>query len=191
MKNFKNSSLVINASVLVIATFPLFACGSSQGNPIAISNPTQQPLVKIEDAFRLPDTPASSMPKGTAAFEGSALYSRSTENPSEILQNPDLQSSVALQADFNAMKLVGTFDRFRTMSGSLVAGTLSTDSVISGTKVSGLLSGNLTQSGTSRNFHGQLDGSFRGRIGDHFVGDLQISAGGEDLYGLFAARSQP
>lgn len=188
MEPFGDSSLFELKRMSIFLILLLCSCGATEENPLVIMPPTPKPVVKIEDALNLPFSVASAMPTGTATYKGTALYSRSTGNPSEIILNPDLQSDVILQANFGAMVLTGRLDGFRSISGSLISGSFTTNASVTGNRISGAIDGNLTQSGSSQTYSGQIDGSFRGQTGEFLVGEIQMTTGQSDLYGLFGSQ---
>lgn len=166
----------------------LCACGTSDENPLATTPSLPRPSFKLEDALAMPVTSASAMPKGTATYGGTALYSRSTGSPSEIILSPDLQSDVSLQANFGSMVLTGKLDGFKTMSGSLIPGSLTANASVAGSRISGSIDGTITQSGLPQTFNGQIDGNFRGQTGEFVAGEVQMTSGQVDFYGLFGAQ---
>lgn len=188
MRRFTSVHDVAIRAMQILAISNLFACGASKQNSPLVGSTLPQPTFKLQDTLNLPVTNATAMPVGTAAYLGTALYSQSTENPSEIVMSPDLQSNVNLQANFGTMVVVGRFDGFRTMSGSSISGSLTTNASTTGSRVSGLVNGSITQSGLSQTFSGQIDGSFRGNSGEFVAGEVQITTGQTDLYGLFGAQ---
>lgn len=140
------------------------------------------------------DIATSSMPKtGAATYSGIAAFSTKSIDSGSTTRNPDLVSSVNLNANFNTNKISGTFTDFVSSQNANLTGTASlTNGTVSGNQFSGGFSGSLSGPNGNQNLSGNLLGGFFGdsatAANGEIFGTLTNPAQAVPLYGIIYSR---